>query len=230
MEFFIFTIILAVSYLLGSFAFPAIIFPFTNVIPRFLKENTRVPTVVFFAPLFWIIALLIVYKFGLSRLENYKYALYIGFGIPFILTLIKSVRGGEDLEADIQDTYGRLLQNDNSKNPVKSETIESLNEYINKLTDSDEVLIICFNKSSDFINIKKDKNNHILSFPLISDRMKSKESKIVEFIKNKDIEILKKDDKGIRVMLNSNSILSLKNMLIQIFELTNQSDVEYEIR
>lgn len=114
MEILIFAVILVISYLIGTFASTAIIFPFTVVIPKFRKKNIKVPFTVFIAPILWIIVLFFFTRYALDRWELYRHAIYIGVGIPFALTVIKSIKGGEDLEADIEDTYGIYFRNDDS--------------------------------------------------------------------------------------------------------------------
>lgn len=223
-----FTVIFIIFYAIGIFGFSAIILPITNVIPRAIKRKQRIPLLSFVSPVIWIAILYFIIRYGLNKWGENKYAIYFGLAIPLVQVLIKSIKGGADLEADIQSTYGKDLASNRSEST--SENMHAIQDHLSKIKRTGETLIICFNTSSDFVNIRFEKEFFVISFPLVTDRMKSKRNRIIDLVQKNGLDIISDDIAGIKIKIEVDNTKMISELLTEVFALTYTSDLEYEIR
>lgn len=99
------------SFIIGGFAWPAILIPILVVIPRSIKRRGKFPLSTLFSIIFWSAIL----YFGTKYLGQWQpdlfWGIIIGLSVSGIGMLKKAITGGIDMEEDIRDTYGEDLSN-----------------------------------------------------------------------------------------------------------------------
>lgn len=122
----LFAILCAIgAYFLGVFALSQIVIPVFNALPRALRLRRYGSLFkIIVTPVIWTIGLWLLYKYIYPRVSDYSVAIVIGLLIGSVQIILKSFRGGEDLDADLREAYS--LSNEGMTRPQKLFLLNSL--------------------------------------------------------------------------------------------------------
>lgn len=94
------------SYIVGLFAFGQILILLFRGIPKTFQNDklNKVPLMVI-SIIIWFVILYFLYPYTISKFSKYSSIINIGLIVAFLQMLYKSIRGGKDIDSDLNDTY-----------------------------------------------------------------------------------------------------------------------------
>lgn len=225
-----------VAAMVCSFGFAAIVLPFTNVLPRIIKQKKVIPARLFVGPIFWSVVLFFFAKYIIISHSKFIIPSLIGAGFALFNILKNAILGGKNLEADIADSFGDIIKTKVDETFYEEEdqsmirgTIANLEDFVNQINSIEDTLSIMFNDSSDFINIKKEDNNLLISYPTVTDRMANKKEIFKLAVTTFKGTINSENDTIIKVRFWEGNVGGLKAVLNSTFKLQEDSILDYQI-